>query len=151
METGFSFFRRYMRYTEKKMKKTFCFIFSLFAAFVFCSCASFEPTRNLEEALANVEDGIVYYDREYMESKDLTPPNVPDLEKLGVLKFLFAFDQHQSAGNAEVDTKQHITYINTPAAAGTATARSFEESPTTVYAPYAAAPITAEAITVFTK
>ena len=95
-----------MRYTEKKMKKTFCFIFSLFAAFVFCSCASFEPTRNLEEALANVEDGIVYYDREYMESKDLTPPNVPDLEKLGVLKFLFAFDQHQSAGNAEVDTNQ---------------------------------------------
>lgn len=88
------------------MKKTFCFIFSLFAAFVFCSCASFEPTRNLEEALANVEDGIVYYDREYMESKDLTPPNVPDLEKLGVLKFLFAFDQHQSAGNAEVDTNQ---------------------------------------------
>ena len=75
------------------MKKIISFLFGASAALLLCSCASFAPTRDLEEALAGVEDSIVYQDREYMEKQPLKVPSGFNTRRLGNLNFLFAFDQ----------------------------------------------------------
>ena len=78
------------------MKKTISFVFAVCAALFLCSCASFQPTRNLEEALANVESDIVYHNRAYMEKKpDVVVPKIGNIEQLkkGKLNYAFAFDQ----------------------------------------------------------
>ena len=75
------------------MKKLFTLIPGLCFALFLCSCASFEVTRNLEEALAGVEDSIVYQDRDYMEKQPLKVPDGFNTRRLGNLNFLFAFDR----------------------------------------------------------
>ena len=86
------------------MKKIICFIHSICAAFIFSACSSFEPTRNLEEALADVEAGIEYHNREYMEEQPLKVPDGVNVERLGNLKFLFAFEQgRENSGTGDVD------------------------------------------------
>ena len=77
------------------MKRTFCLVFGICAALFLCSCSSFEPTRNLEDALANVEDDLEYHTREYMEKRPIAVPRIHNLEDLkkGKLYYNFAFDQ----------------------------------------------------------
>ena len=82
------------------MKKSLYLIWGFFAALVLCSCTSFEPTRNLEEALSHVESDIEYQNREYMEKRPMKVPNGVNIERLGNLKFLFAFEQgNKESGN----------------------------------------------------
>ena len=83
------------------MKKSIFVALGICATLVFCSCNSFEPTRNLEEALASIESGIVYHDRAYMEERDVVVPRIVNLEQLkaGKLNYLFAFDQGEVEAN----------------------------------------------------
>lgn len=75
------------------MNKFFVLLTGVCAALFLCACSSFQVTRNLEEALSHVESDIEYQNREYMEKQALKVPNGVNIERLGNLKFLFAFDQ----------------------------------------------------------
>lgn len=77
------------------MKKSLFSIFGTLFALALCSCASFEPTRNLEEALAHIESDLEYHDRAYMEKRPIAVPRIHNLEDLkkGKLYYNFAFDQ----------------------------------------------------------
>ena len=64
-----------------------------------CSCSSFEPTMEVNDALAHVENKIVYHDREFMEEKDLRLPKYFNEENLGTLKYNFGFQQGTTGSN----------------------------------------------------
>lgn len=82
------------------MKNLLCVVLSLSAALFFSACSSFEVTQNLEEALAHVEDDIEYHNREYMEKQPLSVPQNVNIERLGNLNFLFAFEQGRESNMA---------------------------------------------------
>lgn len=75
------------------MKKLFYIPFLTSLMLILCSCSSFQPTMRVDEALAHVENNIVYHNREFMEEKDLRLPHGFNEENLGALKFNFAFKQ----------------------------------------------------------
>ena len=68
-------------------------IWASISAIFLCSCASPDVTRNLQQALAHVEEDIEYHDVKYMSRKKMYVPHGVDEKKLGTLKFNFAFEQ----------------------------------------------------------
>ena len=65
------------------MKKLFYIPFLTSLMMILCSCSSFQPTMRVDEALAHVENNIVYHNREFMEEKDLRLPHGFNEENLG--------------------------------------------------------------------
>ena len=85
------------------VKNLFQVVGGVMTVLFLCSCAttSFEVTRNLEDALANVEDDLEYHDRAYMEKRPIAVPRIHNLEDLkkGKLYYNFAFDQGEVKKN----------------------------------------------------
>lgn len=75
------------------MKKIFYIPCLASLILILCSCASFQPTKTIDEALAHVENSIEYHNREFMEEKDLRLPHGCNEENFGTLRFNFAFTQ----------------------------------------------------------
>lgn len=88
------------------MMRTIWGLAGLCSALTLCSCSSFEVTRNLEDALAHVEDGIVYHDRAYMEKIPLsqmkmkTPP-IEDIKAGAKLYYNVGFEQGNKGNSGE--------------------------------------------------
>lgn len=81
-------------------KKSLFFFAGAALVYGLCSCSSFEPTMNLEQALADVENKIEYHDRAYMEKRPVDKGMIaPDIKKIGKLNFMFAFEQGNSGEN----------------------------------------------------
>ena len=84
--------------------KKFLFLPCLpFLMFVLCSCSSFQVTLDEADALAHVENNIVYHNRAFMEKKELRLPHGFNEENFGALKFNFAFQQGTTGEHAHLD------------------------------------------------
>ena len=83
------------------MKFPIVFLASFSLVFMLCSCSSFEVTKDLSQALGDVERGIVYHDRAYMEKRPMKVPDGMNVGKLGELRFNFGFERGNKAKPGE--------------------------------------------------
>ena len=98
------------------MFKNAAYLFAAVLPVALCSCSSFEVTKNLEEALAHVEDDIEYHDRAYMEAIPLsqTKMKFTSIEKIkegGKLYFNFGFEQGRELG-AQQNKNLNVNYLS---------------------------------------
>ena len=92
------------------MKYLITIFVGMCVAMALSSCSSFEVTRDLSEALGDVERGIEYHDRAYMEKKPVKVPNGVNVSNLGELRFNFGFERgNQAAPGAENLNVNYLT------------------------------------------